>query len=269
MKILRIIVFVLAMLVLLTQAARHVYVQYLEPRTSVLDKFEKTEAKKIIQSAMAISDLLVKYEPARKRVDQLDEKMKQELPEKTRDEYYMLEQKWKEDHKEEYELEEELKVAIQDWEERSKEILELRVFWLFGFLFFLAGIFMIKKGLDWFGVAFIVPGIVEMIWWTSPSFRFAGSPLEFDRLLNNKLAFTVVTLIILIVAWYLSESKREKNLYSPDICSRDSTLGMRLMRLDGREGSSKLWGTGESPCLWMTRSSQTCRTEWALKDISG
>jgi len=212
MRILRITVFILALLVLLTQAVRHVYVRYLEPRTSVLDKFENTEGKKIIQSAMDISDLLEKYEPAKQHVDQLDEKLKQELSKKTRDEYYMLEQKWKEDHKHEYELEEELKAAIQEWEKRSNEILELRVFWLFGALFFFAGIFMIKKGLDWLGTAFIISGVVEMIWWTSPSFRFAGSPVEFDRLLNNKLAFTIVTLLILIVTWHLSESSKKKDL---------------------------------------------------------
>lgn len=212
MKTLRITVFILALLVLTTQAARHIYVRYLEPRTSVLDKFEKTEAKKVIQNATALSDLVKEYEPARKRVDQLDKEMKKELTQKTRDEYYMFEQKWKEDHEEEYEKEEELRVAIKDWEDRSKEIRELHVFWLFGFIFFIAGIFMIKKGLGWLGTAFIIPGVVEMIWWTSPSFRFAGSPLEFERLLNNKLSFTIITLVILIVAWCLTDSKQKKDI---------------------------------------------------------
>ena len=212
MKALKITVFILALLVLATQVARHVYVRYLEPRTSVLDKFEETETKKVIQRATTLSELVEEYDPARKRVDQLDKEMQIELSKKNSDDYYMFEEKWKEDYKQEYQQEEELKSAIQDWEEKSKEIRELYVFWAFGLFFFAIGIFMLKKGFNWIGMAFIIPGIVEMIWWTSPSFRFAGSPLEFDRLLNNKLGFTIVTLVVFITVWYFSESKRKRNL---------------------------------------------------------
>jgi len=212
MKALKITVFILASLVLTTQAVRHIYVRYLEPRTSVLDKFEETKTKEIIQSATTLSDLVSEYEPARKQVDKLDKEKNLELSKRTRDDYYMFEQKWNEDYKQEYKQESELKLAIQDWEDRSKEIQELYVFWSFGFVFFVVGIFMLKKGLDWLGMAFVIPGIVEMIWWTSPSFRFAGSPLEFDRMLDNKLIFTIITLVILIIVWHLNESKREKKI---------------------------------------------------------
>ncbi|MDP8213654.1 MAG: hypothetical protein P9M10_00520 [Candidatus Euphemobacter frigidus] len=211
MRKLRITLFVLALLALTTQATRHVYVRYLEPRISVLDKYDETDVKKAIQSATSLSDLLKEYGPARKRVDQLEEEKKQEMATKTRDEYFMFAKKWKEDHKKEYEQEYKLKQAIQDWEEKSKKIRELRIFWLFGLVFFVAGAFMLTKGLEWLGIAFIIPGAVEMIWWTSPSFTFVGSPLEFDRLLINKLVFTLVTLVLVIVAWFLSKSRERKN----------------------------------------------------------
>ena len=210
MRTLRTVIFLLALLVLTTQAARHIYVRYIEPRTSVLDRFDETEAKKVIQGARALSDLLKEYEPARELVDSLNKDLKQELSQKTRDEYYMHERKWKEDHKQEYERESELKRAIQDWENRSKQIFELRVFWLFGLVFFLAGVAFLKRNQDGLGMAFLIPGIVEMIWWTSPSFRFAGSPLEFDRLLNNKLIFTFATLVVLIAFWIMKERRNNK-----------------------------------------------------------
>ena len=210
MRTLRTVIFLLALLVLTTQAARHIYVRYIEPRTSVLDRFDETEAKKVIQGARALSDLLKEYEPARELVDSLNKDLKQELSQKTRDEYYMHERKWKEDHKQEYERESELKRAIQDWENRSKQILELRVFWLFGLVFFLAGVAFLKRNQDGLGMAFLIPGIVEMIWWTSPSFRFAGSPLEFDRLLNNKLIFTFATLVVLIAFRIMKERRKNK-----------------------------------------------------------
>jgi len=212
MRNLRITLFILALLVLTTQAARHVYVRYLEPRISVLYKFEETDTERVIQSATSLPDLLKEYGPAKKHVDQLEEEKKQELASKSRDEYFMFKTKWDEDHKEEYKRERMLKQAIRDWEGKSKEIRELRVFWLFGLIFFVAGAFMLTKGLEWMGMAFIISGAVEMIWWTSPSFSFVGSPLEFDRLLINKLVFTLVTLILLIVAWYLSKSRDKKFL---------------------------------------------------------
>jgi hypothetical protein len=212
MRTLRIVILLIALLVLTTQAARHVYVRYIEPRTSALDRFDDTDAKKVIQGATTLSEIVSEYEPARKRVDDLNKDLKRELSTKTRDEYYMHEQKWKEDYKQEYEREAELKKAIQEWENRSKEILELRVFWLFGLGFFVAGMVMLKKGKNWLGMAFLIPGIVEMIWWTSPSFRFGGSPLEFDRLLNNKLGFTIVTIALLLAAWHLSQRRDKKEL---------------------------------------------------------
>jgi hypothetical protein len=71
-------------------------------------------------------------------------------------------------------------------------------------------VILLVKGRDWPGMAFIVPGIVEMIWWTSPSFGLAGSPLEFKRLLMNKLVFTLITLVLVIAAWVMQERKPKK-----------------------------------------------------------
>src|SRR3990170_7074882 len=102
---------------------------------------------------------------------------------RTKDERDVLREKFGEDHKTEYDRESDLKGAIQQWEERSKEIHELRVFWAFGFALFLVGTFLQLRGWAWLGISLVIPGIIEMIWWSCPSFRFVGSPLEFDRLL--------------------------------------------------------------------------------------
>jgi hypothetical protein len=169
MRPLQIALFLIALLVLTTQATRHVYVRFIQPRASVLDQYEDTAAKKAIRGAEALSDLVSQYDAAKKRVDELDKERKRARANKTKDEYDMLGDKWMEDHKEEYEREADLKRAIQEWESQSKEIQELRVFWLFGLAFFVAGAFMSARGLKWIGTAFIIPGVVEMTWWTSPS----------------------------------------------------------------------------------------------------
>ncbi len=212
MRALKITIFLLAVLVLTTQFARHIYVRYLEPRGSVLDTYEQTETKKAIKTAVSLNELVSRYDAAKKRVDELDEQKKKAEADLSKDNRDVFRDKFEEQHKQEYERESDLKKAIQEWERRSEEIYELRMFWLFGFAFFLAGAILLVKGREWTGMAFILPGIVEMIWWTSPSFRFAGSPLEFERLLMNKLVFTFATLVLVIVAWVLQEmtSKRSR-----------------------------------------------------------
>lgn len=210
MKALRTTLFLLAVLVLTTQLARHVYVRYLEPRGSVLDRFEQTETAKAIKSAASLDELVSRYAEAKKRVDSLDEERKRAEARLSKDERDVFRDAFSEKHKEDYERKSDLKSAIEEWEEHSREIFELRIFWIFGLVFFAAGALLLLKGRDWLGMSFIVPGIIEMIWWTSPSFRFAGIPLEFERLLMNKLFFTTLTLVLLIAAWILQEKVGKK-----------------------------------------------------------
>lgn len=211
MKALKITIFLLAVLVLTTQFARHIYVRYLEPRGSVLDTYEQTETKKAIKTAATLGELVSRYDVAKKRVDELDEQRKKAEANMSKDNRDVYRDKFEEKYKDDYERAADLKNAIHEWEKRREEIYELRMFWLFGFVFFLAGALLLVKGRDWLGMAFIVPGIVEMIWWTSPSFRFAGSPLEFERLLMNKLLFTIVTLVLVIAAWVLHERNPKRS----------------------------------------------------------
>jgi hypothetical protein len=56
----------------------------------------------------------------------------------------------------------------------------------------------------WLGLALVVPGVAEMIWWTSPNFRFMGTMPEFERLLNNKLIFTNLALALVVGAWIVA-----------------------------------------------------------------
>jgi hypothetical protein len=210
MKALKITIFLLAILVLNTQLARHFYVRYLEPRDSVLDKYEQTETKKAIKTAVSLDELVSRYDAAKKRVDELDEQRKKAELNMSKDKRDVFRDQFGEKHKEDYERKSDLKEAISEWEKKGKEIYELRMFWLFGFAFFLSGVILFVKGRDWLGMSFMVPGIVEMIWWTSPSFGLSGSPHEFDRLLMNKLLFTIITLILVIATWVLHERSLKK-----------------------------------------------------------
>ena len=81
----------------------------------------------------------------------------------------------------------------------------MRIFWGIGFgLFLLGGVLYLK----WrpLGMAFAIAGFIETIWWTSPSFNFGGAELEYHRLLNNRLFFTNVTLVLVVAAWLISRA---------------------------------------------------------------
>ncbi len=207
MKALKTTLFVLAIFTLATQALRHVYVRYLEPRTSVLDAYEETETTKSIKEATALQDLVAQYDVAKKQTEALDEERKRTEKNLTKDERDVVRDRFREEHEEEYERESDLKAAIRDWEEKSEKIRELRIFWLFGVVLFAVGAVLYGGGIGWLGLAFLITGAVEMIWWTSPTFTFIGNNIEFDRLLVNKLILTLATLALLVAAWLIDERK--------------------------------------------------------------
>ena len=209
MKALQITCIILVLSILLTQSGRHFYVKYLERTSSILDKY-KEDIKKEIEEAGSLEDLVTKYDPAKKRVDKLDaleEEQQKAMPEKDRETFR---NEFQEQYKKEYARESELRSAILDWETKSNEIRELRIFWAFGFVLFILGCIIYLK-LPWLGMAFVIPGIVEMIWWTSPSFQLSGTVREFERLLNNKIVFTNITLLLLITVWVICSSRGKKH----------------------------------------------------------
>ncbi len=212
MRGLQITCLILAVTTLSIQSVRHVYVKYFETTASVLDRFEKREKAQLsveIEQAKSLDELVAKYAPARKRTETLDAEMEEavvNVPAKDRDD---VRREFRRAHSTEYDAESTLKSAITDWETRTGEIRELRVFWAFGAGLFLVGCALYLKS-PWLGMALAISGVVEMIWWSSPSFRFAGSPLEFERLLFNKLVFTNITLVLVIAAWLVLSAVMRK-----------------------------------------------------------
>ena len=193
---------VIALLVLLPQTVRHAYLLWLQPRTSVLDKYDKPLRGEISQ-ATSIDELLRLYDPVRKQVDQA-------RAERARSGAAMPE--YEEPSIEPFKSERQLRNAIEDWERRSHEIREIRFYWSIGLLFLLLGLFFYRKVTRWAGVALAVTAFAEFIYWTSPTFFGAGTR-EFDRLLVNKLALTAVSLALLVFViwlWGVFSDKAEK-----------------------------------------------------------
>ena len=192
MRKLQITLFIIALLFSSTQTFRHIYVKWLEPKTSVLDKYDEDIEQEIAESK-SIEELLSLYDKAKNKVDEYE--CNSENPEiKERDKEY----------KEPYETEIKIRESINEWESHNEDIRKIRFFWFCGFFSMVVGFFAYVKIDQWLGIVGVITGFAEMIFWTCPRiFGFFGARYEFERLLSNKLFFSVVTWALLIATWFL------------------------------------------------------------------
>ncbi|HMF89937.1 MAG TPA: hypothetical protein VKL40_04785 [Candidatus Angelobacter sp.] len=192
---------IIAFLALASQMVRHAYRLWLEPRGSALDKYEQP-LKDDIARATSLEELLARYDKVRKEAD---EKRKELDKQDTKNRDYARERET-----EPFKSELALSEAINDWEKKSREVHELRFYWSAGFVFLILGLVAYKKLSRWFGLTLSIVAFSEFIYWTSPAISGSGTR-EFDRLLANKLAFTVVSLVLLLAVIWLNRIFADKS----------------------------------------------------------
>lgn len=182
----------IAFAILVSQTVRHAYMLWLQPRHSVLDKYDQP-LKGDISQATSLDELLRRYDPIRKQADQARAaRAEADRPAPTYEEAIT----------EPFRSERELRNAIEEWERRSHEIREIRFYWSIGLFLLLLGLFFFKKVNRWAGVALGIVSFAEFEYWTSPTF-FGSGVREYDRLLATKLALTTVSLALLVfVIWW-------------------------------------------------------------------
>jgi hypothetical protein len=188
MKALQRTLAILACLFLVIQAVRHAYVLWLEPRNSVLDKYDRP-LRDEIAAARSVDELLARYDPVRKEVDRVKADRRAADPRASFEELQDTEP---------FKSEASLREAIQSWEERAKEIHSLRFYWLVGLILVLVGAASYLRLNAWVGMTLLIAGFSELIYWTSPTFLGAVTK-EFDRLVVNKLVLSLVALALLAV----------------------------------------------------------------------
>ena len=189
MKALQRTLAILACLFLVVQTVRHAYVLWLEPRNSVLDKYDQP-LRDEIAAARSVDELVARYDPIRKEVDRIKAGQRAVDPTAT----------FQEDKDTEpFRSEASLREAIQSWEERAKEIQSLRFYWFIGVVLTVLGAASYLRVNPWVGMTLLIAGFSEIIYWTSPTF-LDWVTKEFDRLLVNKLVLSVVSLALLAVA---------------------------------------------------------------------
>lgn len=197
MKTAQRILFVIAFVFLCVNSVRMTYQKWFEARSSALDTYDEI-VEVDIREATSLQDLLERYDAAHKRVKEYeadDANPQVEYRERSETEPYKSEQK--------------LRTAIDGWEAKTKQISRMRVYWLFGLAFLLLGLVAHKWLNPWVGIAALIVGFSEMIYWSSPSY-FSGFSQEFERLLNNKLFLAWTSLALLLIVGLITDTLRDQ-----------------------------------------------------------
>ncbi|HTH56231.1 MAG TPA: hypothetical protein VL728_09305 [Cyclobacteriaceae bacterium] len=185
--------FIIAMVSITGYTIRHIYLKWMEPHSSVLDKYDKPITGEI-RNAKSLKQLEDLYAEAHKKVlvAEPNDSIKGVPPYQRYD-------------REPYKSESELRDAIVQWESQSNEIFQIRFYWVAGILLVIVGYGLYQKINPWLGVAVLIIGFGEMVYWTSPTF-FRGAGFEYDRLLDNKIVLSLATLVLLIVAGFFTNT---------------------------------------------------------------
>lgn len=185
----QITLFVIGLMILGTQTFRHVYVKWIEPTGSVLDEYRPPIADDLT-ATKDLDELVAVYEPAREKVLAYEETATLEdidLSKRTGSEPYRSERV--------------ARAAIERWEAQSHSVFQLRFYWLVGLLSIVGGLFAYARINRWLGMVGIITGFTEMAVWTSPLWHSWGPQSQFERLLNQKLLLSIVSMILLIALW--------------------------------------------------------------------
>ena len=181
---------ILASVFLLVQTVRHGYVLWFEPRASVLDKYDRPLTEEIASSSL--KELDQRFEKVHSDADRARAERRAADPNGNH---------FDDQSAEPFKSELALRQAISSWEDRAKEIDGLRFYCVAAAVFVGLGVGCYLRLNRWLGLILLIVGFSEAIYWTSPSFFVVGAATrEFDRLLVNKLAFSLASVFVLAMA---------------------------------------------------------------------
>jgi hypothetical protein len=189
--------FVLATIVLCFQVVHFSYLKFFNPHESVLSDY----LDKQIQQAKSLEELVAEYEKSLQAIELYE----QQRPDADVLTYYQ------QSSIEPYKTKEKLEAAIGVWEKRSREYQRVWFQWTAGLILFTVGAVLFRMYVSWIPLAIHIAGMAEMIWWSSPTRMAVGAVLEYEKLINAKLLLTIVTLALVMLAWYWSERSQKKH----------------------------------------------------------
>jgi hypothetical protein len=177
--------------VLSTQAIRHVHlyvIGYEEPLAVSAPGYP--QAQQQVRLEESTDELVAEYEDTSQQIDELEKQDPSLQP-------YAVQQA----HPELYARRSAL---VQELNERQRITSEIRDLWIYsiaGLVLLGIGARLYSTGREWVGMSLIVPGFLELMWWSSPSFTMGGAVQEFDVLLINKIVLTLISIALLYLFW--------------------------------------------------------------------
>src|SRR3954465_5886413 len=159
MRSLRTTLFIIAMVVLTAQTFRDAYLRWMEPRGSVLDRFD-TKTEQDVSSAKSLDELVALYATAHQKVVEFEKANPPKSDEADS----------QKSQREPYKSESTVREAIKDWEEKSKEMFELHRFWLAGICALVIAVLVARRD-RWIAISLLIVAFSEMIYATCPTIR--------------------------------------------------------------------------------------------------
>lgn len=200
MRALQITLFVIALTFLSTQTFRHIHTKFFSTYESVLDQYDTSVEKAIVETP-DLDTLVAIYEVEKAKVEAYEANPENQVIES-------YDQQNIEPYKSLYQA----KRGIQEWEAYDQAIKKMRFYWFCGLLSVLIGFIAYLRIDKWVGMVGFITGFSEMIFWTCPTIIGVFGPrIEFERLLNNKLIFSIISWLTLLVAWYVMKVLHKRN----------------------------------------------------------
>jgi hypothetical protein len=191
MKPLQITLFVIANVIFITQAGRHVHQMFFGIRPSALDEF--VPERKSAQGEQSFETLVAEYRTVHV-----------EILAKQKGKNHSELSDFRAQNQELIQKRDAVKNEIEERERRTKELRDLWLFSCFAIFLIVGGTVLYKAGAVWPGFSIVLTGFGVLEYWSSPTF-FGGALAEFHALLLGKIFLTLVSLIFLYAFWLLKD----------------------------------------------------------------
>jgi hypothetical protein len=183
-----------------TQAIRHVHQYIYGYEESIIAPVEEFfEMKEEIRLEASTDELLAEYEVSQEAIRQLRES-------DSTKELFQLRQ----ENGELFARNSALRTELQERESMARELRDIWIFSIAGFILIGLGSLFYSRGNEWVGMSLILPGFLELTYWSSPSFSLGGALQEYELLLVNKIILTIIAFVLLFSLWLVSRRKWKK-----------------------------------------------------------
>ncbi len=186
--------------ILSVQAIRHVHLYAFGFEESILVPYQEFFGmKEEIRLEASTDELLAEYEASKEKIKQL----RDSDPTKRLHEL-------RQENAEFFARSDALGTELKQRETKARELRDIWLFSIAGFILIGLGSLLYARGYDWVGISLILPGFQELVWWSAPSFSLGGALQEYDLLLVNKIILTVIAFVLIYTLWLVSRRKWQK-----------------------------------------------------------